>query len=280
MCILFVLVYRVDARESGGQNYAYMAYVFPGVFTARVNYFSFFFFSVLPPLGNLAGTKTDHGVLYATAYLTRQRTFQWISYSYLQYTEDGCRKFRDWLESKDWSGMSIATDSSSKAEIYNRECLNAMKSFFPTITTRRKSSDDPWINDKIRKMVEKSRLAFKREGRSETWKKLKKRTRRLIKRRRKAFYDKQGAPLFNSKDSRRFFKNVRSFKDAEKPVEWSIDLLCPGKSDKELAIELAGYFNKRSDEFENLKEPPRPSWMPDLWILLCSHLFEVNNDIF
>ena len=39
-----------------------------------------------------------------------------------------------------------------------------MKKFFPTVTVKRKSTDDPWINKKILDLMEKRRWMFRRCG--------------------------------------------------------------------------------------------------------------------
>ena len=59
--------------------------------------------------------------------------------------------------------------------------------------------------------------------------------------------------LITSPDSsRHFFRNVRTYNSAEKPKIWDIKSLAPEKSDLQLAIELAEYFNRISNEFDPL----------------------------
>ena len=48
------------------------------------------------------------------------------------------------------------------------------------------------------------------------------------------------------------------YKSAERPKPYDVRLLFPGKSDLEVANELAGYFNEVSREFEPLSPEDRP----------------------
>ena len=58
-----------------------------------------------------------------------------------------------------------------------------MERFFPLIMVRKKSSDCPWINGKIRRLIKKWKGIYRSEGRSEKWRKLKKLTEELLKKR-------------------------------------------------------------------------------------------------
>ena len=42
----------------------------------------------------------------------------------------------------------------------------AMNECFPLVTVKRKSTEDPWITNKIRKKIRKRKAIFESEGRS------------------------------------------------------------------------------------------------------------------
>ena len=63
-----------------------------------------------------------------------------------------------------------------KLTMYQDIVTAGMESCFPVITTRRKSTDLPWINNRIRRMVRLWRGIFRQEGRSQSWYRLKKLT--------------------------------------------------------------------------------------------------------
>ena len=48
---------------------------------------------------------------------------------------------------------------------------------------------------------------------------------------------------------RSYFKNVKSYKSAERPKPYDVWLLFPGKSDQEVANTLADYFTEVLNKF-------------------------------
>ena len=56
---------------------------------------------------------------------------------------------------------------------------------YPVITVKKKTTENPWITDKIRKKIKQRKSVFKKQGRSKAWKKLKKLTVKMIKFKRK-----------------------------------------------------------------------------------------------
>ena len=92
-----------------------------------------------------------------------------------------------------------------------------MESFFPLITVRKKSTDCPWINHRIRKLIRRRKGVYRREGRSAKWRRLKKLTERLIHDRRLVYLDSQKECLLVEDATRNFFRNVKAFKTKDRP---------------------------------------------------------------
>ena len=60
-------------------------------------------------------------------------------------------------------------------------------------------------------------------------------------------------------DARRnFFRNVKAFKFKDRPKQFDVRSLFPGKADRDVVEELAGFFNRISSEFQ----PLEPSEIP------------------
>ena len=72
-----------------------------------------------------------------------------------------------------------------KAEEYDKIVMKGVGEFFPLKTTRRKDTDPPWINDNIRRKVRRRKAIYRVEGTSAAWKRLKKATVALVKKRMK-----------------------------------------------------------------------------------------------
>ena len=79
-----------------------------------------------------------------------------------------------------------------------------------------------------------------------------KRVRKLVKKRAKNYWDHQKRDLLKADASRVFFKNVKAYSSKEKPAQFDVRSLLPGKTDQEVAESLADHFNGISCEFEGL----------------------------
>ena len=77
-----------------------------------------------------------------------------------------------------------AEGSNKKTEIYQREIVAAQERYFPLITVRRRSTDPPWYNWKIRKRIAQKKGVYRREGKSAKWRRLRKVIEDLIEKRR------------------------------------------------------------------------------------------------
>ena len=78
-----------------------------------------------------------------------------MRYSYRKYTEEGDVEFGNWIINHDWS--EVRRDPSEMAEVLGNTLDRAMSVFFPLITRRLRSDQDPWINVAPEKMIERSR---------------------------------------------------------------------------------------------------------------------------
>ena len=212
----------------------------------------------LEPEPGYQGARSDHRITFAKAFLQRTRTFEWVSYQYRYDNEDAVKKFGTWLASKDWSDVARAAGSNAKAEQYQREVTGALEGAFPLITVRKKSTDCPWMNRRIRRIIARRKGVYRREGRSDKWRRLKKMSDDLIKSRRDKYLQSQRDCLLVDDARRNFFRNVKAFQSKERPKSFDPMDLFPGKSEEFVTRELAQYFNRISSEFQ----PLEPSEIP------------------
>ena len=85
-------------------------------------------------------------------------------------------EFGSWLAGRDWADVVQAEGSNAKAELYQEAVTGALEQFFPLITVRKKSTDCPWISNRIRKLIRRRKGIYRREGRSSKWRRIKKLT--------------------------------------------------------------------------------------------------------
>ena len=107
----------------------------------------------LEPEPGYAGSRSDHRIAFSKAELPRNRTFEWITYQYRYYNQDAVEKFGQWLAGHDWADVADAEGSNRKAVLYQEAVTGAMERVFPLITVRKKSTDCPWINRRIRRLI-------------------------------------------------------------------------------------------------------------------------------
>ena len=175
------------------------------------------------------------------------------------------------MAAKDWSDVYNAPDSNSKTNQYQAEVMAALERCFPLITVRRKASDPPWFNERIRKKIRQRRGIYKREGRSNKWKKIKKHTENLIRKRRDRYALSQKDALLANDGDIIFFKNVKNYRAKDRPKVFDVKSLFPGLTPRQVAEELASHFNKISSEFEPLQTHEIPVTHPRALPVLLPH---------
>ena len=199
---------------------------------------------------------SDHRLFYMRVKLRRKERYRWLKYSYRYLNEESSGKFGEWITSKDWSHLVQTEGSCNKADMYQNELNWAISNFFPLITIKRRNIDPPWINDKIRKLIRIRKRIFKDEGgRTENWKKMKKRVNELIEKRKKTYQDSQRIKLLADDAERNFFRNTKNYMSKQRPVPFNVMNMFPAKSEPEVAELLAGHFNSISCEFQPLSYP-------------------------
>ena len=152
------------------------------------------------------GAASDHRVAFVRAELPRLCSFEWITHQYRYYNEESVVKFGQWLAGFD-----------QKAKYYQATVTGALDAFFLLIKVRRKSSDCPWINNKIRSLIIKRKRVCTKEGRSEKWRRLRRITDNLILKRKESYLQSQRQVLLVDDARRNFFRNIKAFKSQAGP---------------------------------------------------------------
>ena len=97
--------------------------------------------------------KSNHMIAYLTAKVQRTQPYEMMTYKYRYYNRESEAEFGWWLSGFNWNELLSAEGSNKKTEIYQREIVAAQERYFPLITVRRRSTDPPWYNWKIRKRI-------------------------------------------------------------------------------------------------------------------------------
>ena len=129
-------------------------------------------------------------------------------------------------EKVDWATVTEKSDPHRTVSALHDVFSKATEESYQLNTTTRKSTQPQWINQNVLELIQQRRAVFRREGRSEVWKKLKKKTRSIIKR-RKAFFNKKKREKMLASDSKSFHKCVKSTINDEKTKHWSLMSMFP-----------------------------------------------------
>ena len=200
-----------------------------------------------------AKTYSDHNVQYICARLPKRQKRTWEVFTHRPFTEGGARAFKSDLAEVDWSRVTSCSGSNEKAGAYQAIIDDLIYKNFPQKTVRRRDGDLPWFDNKARGMVKKKQAVYKAEGKSARWSRLQEKLDSYLDKRQEAFLETQRSKFMGPEASAQFYKNVKSFKNAEKPRDFDVRDLRPGKSDKEVADEVAEFFNRISREFAPLE---------------------------
>ena len=213
---------------------------------------------LVPDMGR-PGRPSDHNIVLIKTRLVRNRKFKWLRYSYRKYTPEGDASFGEWILEHDWS--EVRGDPSCMAESLGKTLDRAMDAFFPLITRRLRSDQDPWINVPLEKMIARRKKIFRIQGRSKSWKKVKKKTEQIIRERKKGYLEYQLEKASEKGGlGNRFAALVKPFMNVDKVPNFDVKTVCKdGASDLEAAEECADYFSAISDEFEPLDLEALPS---------------------
>ena len=209
------------------------------------------------PLETEEGNASDHRAAYFVAAFSKKQDKK-LSYTYRNFTEEGALLFKERLGNVNWEEVYGADDSDGKAAAFQHIMDKLMDGCFTWKTTTRRASDDPWVDDFLKKLWKRRRKVYDKDGRSPLWRVLSRKAAKRYAKRMKKFLEIQRKNLTSGESARRFHKLVKAYSCREKPPEFDVRDLYPGEEDGEVAEKLAEHFNAISSEFDGLNEDDLP----------------------
>ena len=125
---------------------------------------------VVCPLETVQGVPSDHACVMIELEFPQSKDFTWIRKTTRKRSDSADRRFGDEMRDTDWSFLST-TDPDVAVEQFERTLQKITDSYYPLITIRRRSNEDPWITNGIRRRVKRKRRLYRRCGRTRAWKK-------------------------------------------------------------------------------------------------------------
>ena len=184
---------------------------------------------------------------------------KWETFTHRPFSVRGGEAFVQELAGTTWDPVYQELTANGMATKYQQMIDDLMNKHFPEKTTKRKESDLPWLNGVAKKMIKKKNAIYKAEGKTDRWTRQCNKIEAYLDGRKESFLERQRDKFSGPDAARNFFRNVKAYKSAEKPKEFSIQSLRPNNTEAETAAEAAAFFNRISKEFTPLEPSDIPT---------------------
>ena len=210
---------------------------------------------VIAPLVNDNGVPSDHRIVVHEAELRHQHSFKWIRYSARRHTAKGWEEFDKCIKGTDWCSV-LPLDPNDRVTLLHQNITAIKDRCFPLAFFKIRSTDDPWVDEAVRKKIQQRRDAFQTAGgvRTASWRALKSESNKMIVERKAAYYKKECDKLTQPGANKISNKALRIVTDAEKTKMWTVHQLKPDMSCEEIAEDLADFFASISQTFPPVEQ--------------------------
>ena len=194
------------------------------------------------------------------------------------FTKSGLEKMKEWFLNQTWSEIYTQESAHDKAALLKQILFDALNEFFPVKVRTFASDDQPWITHKIKLLDRKRKRIYRKQRRSEDWKKADKLFKAEVKEAKKSFYHKMIADTKTKKPGQWYsaLKRISSYDQRENDIQIEeISHL----TDKEQVEIIADVFTSIPNSYDDLKtddisvppftEDQIPQFKPsEVWLIL------------
>ena len=123
------------------------------------------------------GVPSDHSTPIATplAQLSSAVSREYVTRTYRPLPESGLREFGEWFCREGWDGIADNTTPTEQVREFEDIITNKLNTILPTKTVKLNPFfDKPYITAELKKLDRQVKRAYKRHGKSEKYKSLKK----------------------------------------------------------------------------------------------------------
>ena len=138
------------------------------------------------------GSKSDHRIVISKPInvIDNKCARQTKEVKVRNFPQSGILKLKDWFIEQTWKNVYEAETAHEKAEIFQNTLIKILDELFPEKIRKIHSDDQPWITFKLKKLDRKRKRIYRKERRSENWKKLNKIFQKQMKSAKANFYQK------------------------------------------------------------------------------------------
>ena len=171
-------------------------------------------------------------------------------------------RIKSLLVGTDWEIVRRPTPSESARSL--TELLDSyIDRCFPLKSRKATSNDKPWFDSNSRRKVNKKLRIYKKEDKSEKYKRARKEADEVLEEAKKNFFDNVLERCKKAKNSKGYYQAAKMMQTKEAPIIWNVMSLMPGKSEEEVADAIAQFFNSISLEYPSLPDPTK-EWNVDM----------------
>ena len=204
----------------------------------------------IEPLISRDGTVSDHSCVHLEIQLERERNFTWVKKRIRKRTPEGDAAYLDAVSTVDWANTLKPTMSSDEMVDKLEEVLaHITQKHCPVVTSRRRSNEEGWITNQIRRQSKKKHRLFKRHGRGRVWREYRDKVRLKIKESRESFIDRM---ITDGNLGKSYYTAVKSLAGPGGRKHWAVGDIFPGASDEKIATEVLNFYSNIVEEDDPL----------------------------
>ena len=216
---------------------------------------------IRPPLRcDESQTDSDHKLVTYRAEWQHSHKFEWIITRGRKMTEENVQECIARLNNYPWEENITSENPSEIADQLHATLIKIADETMPWKTCKKRSTDDPWINDPIRKVVDKRRAVYRNRGRDcKDWLELKDKSEDMIWNAKKKWCEEETEKLMDPGSNRLAYAALSDLGTAERSGKrWQVMDTRPGKDEIEVAEELADHYSQISQEYPPLNAQKIP----------------------
>ena len=212
----------------------------------------------LEPLAADTGTngkKSDHKIVIAKpiSVLNNKSCRQTKHILLRPFPKSGIEKMKNWLVDRSWREIYQEKSAHEKAEKFHSILMNKLDEFFPTKMRKINSDDQPWISFKLKQIDRKRKRIFRKQRRSEKWKKLNQLFKQEMRAEKTKYYKNKVAELKASNPSQ-WYSCLKKLSSHDQMKSESVQVAeISNLSDQEQADKIADAFCAIQNQYEPIQ---------------------------
>ena len=200
--------------------------------------------------GSLDGVDADHETLVVEVKIRTRHQFKIEKYRYRGINDENVAEFVSGLGGVDWERAIRGDSIQEVVSGFDRILMEVLDRTVPKVEKTRKTTDDPWIHDGIRRAIKRRKAVFRLQKRSALWKSMKKHTDGMIAEAKKRYYLREAEKAKSIGSGKIAYQAINNLRTSERPRQWTMDDLANGRTDEQLLEDRADYYEQITEGFE------------------------------